>query len=128
MVPFSGQRVRYVNLDYAASAPALRPVADLVRRVLPLYASGAPGSRGMPPDLTAAYEAARGDVAAFLGAGGDDVTVFTRNTTDALNLLARVVPGPVASWTSSRPRQPAAAGATVGGARPAHPHAGHWRR
>ena len=96
MVPVvSGQRVRYVNLDYAASAPALRPVADLVGQVLPLYASVHRGAGYASQACTAAYEAARRDVAAFLGAGGDDVAVFTRNTTDALNLLARVVPGPV---------------------------------
>ena len=91
----SGQRVRYVNLDYAASAPALRPVADLVGQVLPLYASVHRGAGYASQACTAAYEAARRDVAAFVGAGGDDVTVFTRNTTDALNLLARAVPGPV---------------------------------
>jgi selenocysteine lyase/cysteine desulfurase len=96
MVPVvSGQRVRYVNLDYAASAPALRSVADLVGQVLPLYASVHRGAGYASQACTAAYEAARRDVTAFLGAGGDDVTVFTRNTTDALNLLARVVPGPV---------------------------------
>ena len=40
MVPVvNGQRVRYVNMDYAASAPALRTVAGLVEQVLPLYAS-----------------------------------------------------------------------------------------
>jgi selenocysteine lyase/cysteine desulfurase len=91
----SGQRVRYVNMDYAASAPALRPVADLVGQVLPMYASVHRGAGYASQACTAAYEAARRDVAAFVGAGGDDVTVFTRNTTDALNLLARVVPGPV---------------------------------
>jgi selenocysteine lyase/cysteine desulfurase len=91
----TGQRVRYVNLDYAASAPALRSVADLVGQVLPLYASVHRGAGYPSQACTAAYEAARQDVAAFAGAGSDDVTVFTRNTTDSLNLLARVVPGPV---------------------------------
>ncbi len=91
----SGRRVRYVNLDYAASAPALRPVADLVGQVLPLYASVHRGAGYASQACTAAYEAARREVAAFVGAGDDDVTIFTRNTTDALNLLARAVPGPV---------------------------------
>ena len=40
-------------------------------------------------------EAARGTVGAFLGARPDDVVVFGRNTTDALNLLAAAVPGEV---------------------------------
>ncbi len=44
---------------------------------------------------TAVLEQARGTVAGFLGARRDDVVVFTRNTTDALNLLAGCVPGTV---------------------------------
>ncbi len=42
---------------------------------------------------TSAYEAARASSAGFAGARGDDVVIFTRNTTDALNLLAGAVPG-----------------------------------
>jgi hypothetical protein len=34
-----GGATRYVNLDYAASAPALRAVADQVAELLPLYSS-----------------------------------------------------------------------------------------
>ena len=89
MVPVvSGQRVRYVNLDYAASAPALRPVANLVKQVLPLYASVHRGAGYASQACTAAYEAARGMSARSSARAGDDATVFTRNTTDALNLLA----------------------------------------
>jgi selenocysteine lyase/cysteine desulfurase len=44
---------------------------------------------------TAAYEEARATVARFVGARADHVAVFTRNTTDALNLLAGAVPGEV---------------------------------
>ena len=98
----SGQRVRYVNLDYAASAPALRaghrPGEARCCRCMPAC-TGAPDTRrrsARPPTRRPG-----GDVAAFLGAGGDDVVVFTRNTTDALNLLARRVPGPSCTWTSS---------------------------
>ena len=41
-----GGSARWVNLDYAASAPALRAVADHVAQVLPLYASVHRGARG----------------------------------------------------------------------------------
>jgi selenocysteine lyase/cysteine desulfurase len=41
---------------------------------------------------TALLENARACVGRFLGAREDDVVVFTRNTTDALNLLAHCVP------------------------------------
>ena len=35
----TGGSVRYANLDYAASTPALRAVADRVTELLPLYSS-----------------------------------------------------------------------------------------
>jgi len=88
-----GGRARYVNLDYAASAPALRAVADRVAELLPLYASVHRGAGYASAVCTSAYEAARAEIAAFVGAGDDDAVVFTRNTTDALNLLATAVPG-----------------------------------
>jgi selenocysteine lyase/cysteine desulfurase len=90
----TGQLARYANLDYAASAPALRAVADLVAEVLPVYSSVHRGAGYNSRVCTAAYEAARRDVGSFVGAGDDDVVIFTRNTTDALNLLARAAGGP----------------------------------
>ena len=90
-----GGQAQYVNLDYAASAPALQAVTDQVSELLPLYASVHRGAGYASQACTAAYESARRDVAAFTGARADDVVVFTRNTTDALNLLASAVPGPV---------------------------------
>ena len=90
-----GGQARYVNLDYAASAPALQRVADRVYEMLPLYASVHRGAGYASLVCTAAYESARSVVAAFTGARDDDVVIFTRNTTDALNLLAAAAPGPV---------------------------------
>jgi selenocysteine lyase/cysteine desulfurase len=91
----TGGSVRYVNLDYAASTPALRAVADQVTELLPLYSSVHRGAGYASAVCTSAYEAARATLAAFTGARPDDVVIFTRNTTDALNLLAAAVPGPV---------------------------------
>ena len=90
----TGGSARYVNLDYAASAPALRAVADQVTELLPLYSSVHRGAGYASAVCTSAYEAARATLAGFTGARGDDVVIFTRNTTDALNLLASAVPGP----------------------------------
>jgi selenocysteine lyase/cysteine desulfurase len=96
LVPLvQGGHVRYANLDYAASAPALAAVADQVSELLPLYASVHRGAGYASQVCTAAYEAARAETAAFVGAREADVAIFTRNTTDALNLLAAAVPGPV---------------------------------
>lgn len=87
-----GRTVRAVNLDYAASAPALQTVAEHVTELLPYYASVHRGAGYASQVSTALYESARQTVAGFVGARPDDLTIFTRNTTDALNLLAAAVP------------------------------------
>lgn len=90
-----GGRVRHVNLDLAASAPALTTVADQVAALTPWYSSVHRGT-GYPSELaTALVDDARTAIGRHLGARDDDVVVFTRNTTDALNLLASAVPGEV---------------------------------
>ncbi|MGW9629535.1 aminotransferase class V-fold PLP-dependent enzyme [Agromyces sp. NPDC055520] len=88
-----GRAVRHVNLDIAASAPALEVVAQQVTRVLPYYASVHRGSGYASQLSTSLLEDARGTVARHVGARTDDLVIFTRNTTDALNLLAAAVPG-----------------------------------
>ncbi|WP_018335507.1 aminotransferase class V-fold PLP-dependent enzyme [Actinomycetospora chiangmaiensis] len=90
-----GRRVRYADLDAAASAPPLQSVADHVAEVLPYYASVHRGAGYTSRVCTSLLESARETVGRFLGAREDDVVVFTRNTTDAFALLARAVPGPV---------------------------------
>ena len=91
----TGGWVDYANLDLAASAPALQSVADHVAQVLPLLSSVHRGAGYLSQVSTALLERARECVGKFVGARGTDVVVLTRNTTDALNLLARAVPGPV---------------------------------
>lgn len=88
-----GGRVRHVNLDVAASAPAFAAVAAHVARVLPFSASVHRGTGYLSQASTALVEDARVAVARHVGARIDDQVVFTRNTTDALNLLAAAVPG-----------------------------------
>jgi selenocysteine lyase/cysteine desulfurase len=91
----TGGDAPYANLDLAASAPALEDVAAHVARLLPYYSSVHRGAGYASQVSTGVLESARGEVGAFLGARPDDVVVFTRNTTDALNLLAGAVPGEV---------------------------------
>ncbi|NGN91904.1 aminotransferase class V-fold PLP-dependent enzyme [Nocardioides sp. KC13] len=90
-----GTTVTYANLDVAASAPALQSVADRVAEVLPWYASVHRGAGYLSQVSTALYEESRATIGAYVGAREDDVTVITRNTTDAVNLLAGCVPGRV---------------------------------
>ncbi|MET7421394.1 aminotransferase class V-fold PLP-dependent enzyme [Dactylosporangium sp. NPDC005555] len=87
-----GRSVDFANLDIAATAPCLRVVADAVAELLPFYGSVHRGAGALSERCTREYEQARETVADFLGARDGDTVVFTRNTTDALNLLARVVP------------------------------------
>lgn len=82
----------YANLDYAASAPSLSHVERRLAEFRPFYASVHRGAGWASQVSTAAYEGARTLIARFLGAREEDVLVFTRNTTDALNLLASSVP------------------------------------
>ncbi|MDA0158951.1 aminotransferase class V-fold PLP-dependent enzyme [Solirubrobacter ginsenosidimutans] len=88
----SGEWVRYANLDNAASAPALRQVADAVAELLPYYGSVHRGAGFASLVSTEAYTRAREVVRGFVGARDDDLVLFTRNTTDALNLLASALP------------------------------------
>jgi selenocysteine lyase/cysteine desulfurase len=87
-----GRRVPYANLDHAASAPCLESVRDAVDELLPWYASVHRGAGFASRVTTAVYERARDVLRRFVGARRTDTVVFTRNTTDALNLLARAVP------------------------------------
>ncbi len=87
-----GGEARYANLDYAATTPSLAQVAGRVAEVLPWYSSVHRGSGYLSLVSTSLYESARRTLHRFLGARPDDVVIFTRNTTDSLNLLAKAVP------------------------------------
>ncbi|GLZ42146.1 aminotransferase class V-fold PLP-dependent enzyme [Actinokineospora sp. NBRC 105648] len=87
-----GTRTGYANLDHAASAPCLDTVRDAVDELLPWYASVHRGAGFASQVSTKVYEQARHVLRRFVGARGTDAVVFTRNTTDSLNLLARALP------------------------------------
>ena len=82
-----GEMRSYVNLDMAASTPAMEPVADAVIEFLPWYSSVHRGAGFASQVSTRAYEAARSAVATFVGARSTDAVIFVRNTTEAINLL-----------------------------------------
>ena len=81
-----------VNLDYAASAPALEAVWEAVAAFAPRSSSVHRGAGPNSRAATEAFEAARGDVARFVGARRPDDVVFVRNTTEAINVLAAALP------------------------------------
>jgi selenocysteine lyase/cysteine desulfurase len=82
-----GETRSYVNLDMAASTPAMEAVADAVIEFLPWYSSVHRGAGFASQVSTRAYEAARSAVANFTGARSSDAVIFVRNTTEAINLL-----------------------------------------
>ena len=93
LVPIvTGGEVTYAALDYAASAPALQRVWDDVAAYAPYYGSVHRGAGYLSQLSTDLFEQSRVAVAEFLGCRADDEVVFTRSTTDSLNLLAGAVP------------------------------------
>ncbi len=78
-----------VYLDNAASAQKPRAVIDaMVGAMEHSYANVHRGLHTLANESTQAFEAARADVARLLGADAPERIVFTRGTTEAINLVA----------------------------------------
>jgi selenocysteine lyase/cysteine desulfurase len=88
----TGGEVTYAALDYAASAPALQRVWDDVAAYAPYYGSVHRGAGYLSQLSTDLFENARRTVTEFLDCRADDQLIFTRSTTDSLNLLAAALP------------------------------------
>ena len=88
----TGGTRRYVNFDYAASAPALQSVHDAVEELLGWYSSVHRGAGFKSRASTAAYEGARESIRRFVNGRASDAVIITRNTTDSINLLAGTLP------------------------------------
>ncbi|MFG2770347.1 aminotransferase class V-fold PLP-dependent enzyme [Streptomyces sp. NPDC048350] len=88
----TGGEVTYAALDYAASAPALQRVWDDVAAYAPYYGSVHRGAGYLSQLSTDLFESSRVTVAEFLDCRPGDQVVFTRSTTDSLNLLAATLP------------------------------------
>ncbi|MGH7534612.1 MAG: cysteine desulfurase [Gemmatimonadales bacterium] len=91
--PILRERIRgkpLVYLDNAATAQKPQAVIDAVSN---FYATGNAnihrGVHFLSERASEAYENTRGAVARFLGAAGPDEIVFTRGTTEAINLVAQ---------------------------------------
>src|SRR5512136_1514858 len=81
-----GSQVTYVNLDNAASTPALKDVAEAVERFLPYYASVHRGTGFKSRLSTVAYDQAHQIVGRFVGADlRSNTVIFGKNTTEAIN-------------------------------------------
>ena len=79
-------------LDSAATAQRPAAVLDAQRRFYEtMNANPLRGLYKLSVDATAAIEEARGKVAAFLGAKDPAEVIFTRNASEALNLIAKTL-------------------------------------
>ncbi len=84
-----GSTGAYINLDNAASTPAMSAVKQTVDRFLAYYSSVHRGTGFKSQVSTYAYDQARQDVLRFLGANESEHTcIFGKNTTEAINKLA----------------------------------------
>jgi cysteine desulfurase/selenocysteine lyase len=80
-----------IYLDSAASSQKPRVVVDALRSYYERdHANVHRGMHELSRRATAAYEGARETVARYLGAASADEVVFTRGTTEAINLVAQV--------------------------------------
>jgi len=85
---FPGLTDGWAYLDSAATAQKPGVVIDAIARAYgPEYATVHRGVYARSATMTERYEGARRTVAAFIGAGVDEV-VFTRGATEAINLVA----------------------------------------
>ena len=83
-----------IYLDSGATSQKPVQVLDAEREFYERHNSAAHrGTHLLGEEATDVYEGARGKVAAFLNAGPDEV-VFTKNATEAINLVAYAMSGP----------------------------------
>ena len=84
-----------VYLDNAASAQKPQAVLDRLNRAyISQYANVHRGLHYLANEATEAYEGARETVQRFLGAARKEEIIFTRNATEAINLVASSFGGP----------------------------------
>src|SRR5713101_8228490 len=80
---------RLVYLDSAASSQHPQSVLDTMDRYYShTHANVHRGVYAIAEEATAAFEAARAKLAAFVGAGSSREIVFTKNATEAINLVS----------------------------------------
>src|SRR6476619_1111169 len=81
-----------INLDFAATTPALVAAVEAVQAAIPWYGSLHRGGGRKSAYSTTLFEESRVAVARFVGCDNADDVVFVRNTTEAANLLAVALP------------------------------------
>ena len=87
--PIYTNRPNMVYLDSTATTLKPQAVIDAVTRYYSTYSANVfRGIYDISEEATAAYESARAVAASFIGASDASEVIFTRNTTESLNLIA----------------------------------------
>lgn len=89
----NGKYVRGINFDNAATTPPLCAVLSEINQFAPWYASVHRGKGYKSIVCSELYEQGREVVREFVNAGRQDVVIFTKNTTEAINMLAYALAG-----------------------------------
>jgi len=88
--PSPGSETPLVYLDNAATSQTPQAVIDAMSRYYETYnANVHRGIHQLSMEASLAYEAAHDAVASFIGAAGREEVVFTKNTTESMNLIAQ---------------------------------------
>ena len=97
--PILERRIHGQPLVYLDNAATTQKPRQMLAALVAFYeghnANVHRGVHTLSDEATDLYEQARSTVARFLGAGGSDAIVFTRGTTEAINLVAQ-------SWARAR--------------------------
>src|SRR5215210_4978014 len=91
--PILARQVHGKPLVYLDNAATSQKPRQVIRALVDYYegynANIHRGVHALAEQATAAYEAVRAKLARFIGADGPDCVLFTRNTTEAINLVAQ---------------------------------------
>ena len=88
-----GADAPYINLDNGASTPPFKHVQTVINQFLDFYSSVHRGTGFKSQLSTQAYDSARHEILRFVGASPENyVCIFGKNTTEAINKLARRYP------------------------------------
>lgn len=91
-VPLSnGKYTKGINLDNAATTPPFVSVVKEINRFVPWYSSVHRGAGYKSTISTNIYEYGRIVIKNFINADIDDTVIYTKNTTDSINILSHVL-------------------------------------
>ncbi|MBS3118782.1 aminotransferase class V-fold PLP-dependent enzyme [Candidatus Woesearchaeota archaeon] len=87
----NGTKVRYVNLDNAATTSPFKKVKEAISSFLDEYGSVHRGAGQKSEIATEKYDLARDTIREFVGADENYYVILTKNTTEAINQAAELM-------------------------------------